>query len=762
MRTPLQRPAELSAPEAADSSSDRSHQNSPTSLPPALSLQAHGSDSSQSDGGDGKVGCGAVDGIVAGAARVIHEFPSVEFSRAVRPSAGDPIEAEIPAELWEGTVGLLCRTGVCGEKNLRSLRKGVARQAYAGMEATARSLHAPVAFSSGSAAAAASVADPSGQPRPPRPTNASTVVGGALHSVFPMRFHTEGGFAPTFVGTCSLNGSDDPVRTELMSSCITSVWADEDSRNPPVFIFGRSGRADTAKKARQLLQMAQLVISRSPPEPSPPGRAAPPLRLLFCSLLNALPVDRRERDFFRRQLGTLCTPLSRSPRPHSLQPPASSPTRPRCSASTAMHPPEPLFEHRDPEDSSMMDLSCASMAAMAAMCDESMASMEADDGFDFPAGVAQLGAEFAYLNYSANWPLSFRLGAKSAHNARHPHALRTYLRWAAIDTLAVLQSLPPDAPGVGRVRAQLEHVAELGEDAVWTDGLARLRAAVAVVVQAAADDRARAAAQKLFIACELLGRMSANRAANYRHRAGEMLQLCILNHVLGVIPFTNCKSGIDRAGVISALWTTFNQLLVREQPSLWLWFYLSVCYPVVVKTVHRVHGCGLPETGRQVPMQQMREGLDLDTAPITVLPFMPDGGQKAAVEELCHLVGPRSHARGGRSESRAYAVLETLFFSDGKAILPQLQCGFLANQLGVTTKVAAASTGAFGLKYGESGPAFNALAAQFYPRKLRSADGAKSITLTQVRGGIKPICKDVAVAAEAVPMIVGVSSARGT
>lgn len=112
-------------------------------------------------------------------------------------------------------------------------------------------------------------------------------------------------------------------------------------------------------------------------------------------------------------------------------------------------------------------------------------------------------------------------------------------------------------------------------------------------------------------------------------------------------------------------------------------------------------------------------------------------------------------------EARGFELLESLFFADEAAILPQLQVGYLINQLAITTKVACASTGIHGLKYGNAGMGqYNAMAAQFYPQQVRCQESGEVVNLTEVKKGF--IVSDVALTDSALPYIVGSASGRGT
>lgn len=400
------------------------------------------------------------------------------------------------------------------------------------------------------------------------------------------------------------------------------------------------------------------------------------------------------------------------------------------------------------------------------------------DAFDFAGGVSSLGADYAYLNFVINWPLGMRLGVappQGAHNATHPQGLQQHLRWLAVDVAAALESLCGRAPNA-KTRAVEAHLRALrsvcsakGEAAdPWANDLPKVRKAIAGLAEvtrnanlpSGASDRA--VCNRFAMAAELLAQVSASRGTNFRRRATELLQLCILEHLLGVVPFFNCKSGIDRAGFCAALWTTVHQLMSRQHATLWEWYFFSLHYALLVNTAHRVDGCAMrpePHKPPEVPQKQLLEEVFMTSD--ALLPFPPEEPQEATryrfAQELFNLYQPNAKPQ----DARIYNALEKLFFAGPDALMPCLQLGFLANQLGVTVKVAAASTGVHGLKYGNCGIGqYNAIAAQFMPARVRCAENGKSVPICEVKKGW--VASDVAFTDEIMPYIVGSSSGRGT
>eukprot|EP01065_Artemidia_motanka_P037356 TRINITY_DN4579_c0_g1_i5.p1 TRINITY_DN4579_c0_g1~~TRINITY_DN4579_c0_g1_i5.p1 ORF type:complete len:757 (+),score=135.79 TRINITY_DN4579_c0_g1_i5:244-2514(+) len=396
--------------------------------------------------------------------------------------------------------------------------------------------------------------------------------------------------------------------------------------------------------------------------------------------------------------------------------------------------------------------------------------------FDFSAAMGRMGVEHAYLNMVANWPLCLPFGWSAPHgrhNATHGNALRRHLVWLAQDVVHACELLPPEAKEKGTIalRVLVKGANEIAEghtgDDPWgpSGALFTVREALGVLKTAAryAGPDAQERASELFMAAECLRSLSECKGLTFRKRAQEILQLAVLERVLGVVATFNCKSGIDRCGCLSAIWTTFYQLLLGGHGQLWKWFYLAMAYPVVVKTFHKVPPCD----NSTVPVKEFRENSDLrqDSA----LPFPPKDQDYEGVLKLlefaehCEMSEPRSRSPQGRCESDIHNLLERLFYADRQSILPALHAGFLANQLGVTTKIAAASTGVHGLKYGDRGVLANALSAQFMPASLHCAecgDAKHSIPITEVRRVM--LSDEVVFTTTAHSYIVGASSGRGT
>merc|ERR1711924_330651 len=115
---------------------------------------------------------------------------------------------------------------------------------------------------------------------------------------------------------------------------------------------------------------------------------------------------------------------------------------------------------------------------------------------------------------------------------------------------------------------------------------------------------------------------------------------------------------------------------------------------------------------------------------------MPNASKYENVKKLCDVTVDDKHAaiaaEGSPSVERfGFVLLERMFFDTPDGLLPQLQCVFFSNLTGVATKVAAASTGVHGLKYGDSGLGqYNSLAAQFMPRAVCCLENNSRVEIT--------------------------------
>eukprot|EP00659_Diplonema_papillatum_P003432 gene3432-5374_t len=435
--------------------------------------------------------------------------------------------------------------------------------------------------------------------------------------------------------------------------------------------------------------------------------------------------------------------------------------------------------------------------------------------FDFPVAMQLLRADYSYLNLIANWPLAVRLGTAqdhAKHNIAHHLGYLKHLEWLIADTQRLLRD-------VGRPDGDFLSKSHAGEDP-WKTTLPRIRRTIAALSAAFAaartdeasarklppaekperipgtpEDEARDAdgsssgdrpakpvaptadirkrASELYMAAVLLGELTAQKGSNFRRRAAEFLQLTLLEHLLDVVPVYNCKSGIDRTGVCSALWTSFHQILHRKTnaPPLWLWFYLSLNYPLLLKTVKGIHGCGDVSSGRRhIPLRQLEESCLKNMS--CLLPFPAAGSTDAAalqlytnVEELHQLLNPQqtqaAHASLGSVENRAYRLLCTLFFEGDTSLVAQLHHAFFVNVVASAAKVAVASTGVQGLKYGESGKLHNALCAQFLPTIacVDSPTAHSTLQLTEVRRGLAGT--EIVLSKEFSQYLVAAAEARG-
>lgn len=198
-----------------------------------------------------------------------------------------------------------------------------------------------------------------------------------------------------------------------------------------------------------------------------------------------------------------------------------------------------------------------------------------------------------------------------------------YLIWIAQDVQEALSSLPDNLIQSKDVQDNLDALQQLtkgecrGTD-VWTTGMSKVRKAIVTLCAQVATKDGRTTAEgvtkdhetcnRLSMAVDLLHTLSSGRGNSFSKRAAELLQLCVLEHLLGVVPFFNCKSGLDRCGAITALWTTFHQLIVEQEPRTWLWYYLALCYPLLLKVVHEIDGCSA--TKRLVPGKALRDRLN--------------------------------------------------------------------------------------------------------------------------------------------------------
>eukprot|EP01060_Flectonema_neradi_P014621 TRINITY_DN21253_c0_g1_i1.p1 TRINITY_DN21253_c0_g1~~TRINITY_DN21253_c0_g1_i1.p1 ORF type:complete len:818 (+),score=102.88 TRINITY_DN21253_c0_g1_i1:76-2529(+) len=573
-----------------------------------------------------------------------------------------------------------------------------------------------------------------------------------------------------FVGTFCLNtnGNAD-LKASLLTTCLTQLYSASDRQNP-IYVIGRCGRIDTSVKCRELLLLVTEAIKKTRSEQQP-LLDYKPTRIRICSLLNAISIDKKESQFFRAQCSTLTgSDAIRDPMPvhrtKSLK--IRSTQRPSPPPSPSDQLTEDLIaQHKD----HLNVHGCGSSMSSYQSEDLSLSSAnntERDDAatLDFEACLNSLNVEYSYINLVANWPLSLRLGSSQspAHNICNPHGFIKHLRW--------LESDIRDALFQRRLEyAESEY--ECDDETVWKTALPRLRDSVQTLIRTSTNDDQREESCKYFMAVVLLSKLIQQKGSNFRGRAAEFLQLCVLEHILGVVPFFNCKSGIDRTGVASALWTSVHQLLLGDDPPpLWEIYYLSLCYPMIVKLCHRIHGCGdIENKMRQIPMRQLAKCCF--SFPETQLPFAAGGSSSSellqkysAVEELYQILHPNaglhSHSALGSVPQRSYELVNVLFMSPVKeALVPRLQHAFFLNMLGTSTKIAAFSTGVFGLKYGDCGMVinqYNALAAQFLPCKICSP--TRSLVITETRRGLTGT--DVVVSKEFAPYLVAASDARGT
>ena len=575
-----------------------------------------------------------------------------------------------------------------------------------------------------------------------------------------------------FVGTFCLNtqGNDD-LKASLLTTCLTQLYSNNDKQNP-IYIIGRCGRIDTAVKCKDLVLMITEVIRkmRNRYEETVEYR---PMRIRICSLLNAISIDKKESQFFRAQCSTLTG--NESPKESLSLKSRSMRMRSSQRPSPPVSPSEQLTEDLVAQyrDHLNVNTSGSSISSFHSDLSTSSANNTDRDGtahLDFEAHMQSLNADYSYINLVANWPLSLRLGASQnpQHNVCSRFGYMKHLKWLEHDVRDAL------------FQRRLEYVGcfdyDYEDDTVWKISLPRLRDAVQTLIRTSTTDDQREESCKYFMAVVLLSELVQSKGSNFRGRAAELLQLCLLEHILEVIPFFNCKSGIDRTGVATALWTSVHQLLLGENAlPLWQLYYLSLSYPIVLKLCYGIHGCGdLENKMRQIPMRQLHKCCF--AVPETQLPFAAGGSgdsevlaKYSVVEELYQILHPgaesHSHSALGSVPQRAFELINSLFLipSDGidNAIIPRLQHAFFLNIVGTTTKVAAFSTGVFGLKYGDCGMVinqYNALAAQFLPSKICSP--SRTLNITETRRGLTGT--DVVVSKEFAPYLVAASDARGT
>lgn len=139
----------------------------------------------------------------------------------------------------------------------------------------------------------------------------------------------------------------------------------------PSFAFGRHGRVDTVRKARQLLVLVQMTLSKAPVWPPSSKLSASQVsrrpRVRILSLLNGILIDKKEVVMFRDQLAVLTQEV-------------------RSRSETG---------EQDPE-------SCSPSSFASGFS-------KGDLVFDFHTGMSELGVEYSYLNFVVNWPLGMRL-----------------------------------------------------------------------------------------------------------------------------------------------------------------------------------------------------------------------------------------------------------------------------------------------------------------------------------------------------------------
>jgi len=401
-----------------------------------------------------------MDAIIADAYRVAVDLPSHALSAQLSPDSQKVFQVNIETKsLWENTMGLCMQAGdwghsrcddvlkCSGGRKLEDLRVQIARQANSKMLALNVPEHWPCS-SSGPAVSSESW----------RPDNLSTRVGGIYHNTIPVqpsllssgRASHDGG---TFIGACSLHQQGSRAGLDLVGTCLVRVYAHGGEQNNvlPTHIIGRSGRVDSCMKASQLVQLVSLAIDQlsvqsedSIEQQSLPGTEQL-RRVRFCSLLNAIALDHKELSFFRSQLSELTGSLT-----SSVQGFVSRFFRPR--------------------------------------------SHDARELSDFSSAMRELGVDFAYLNFVANWPLSARQGCAlpcGHHNTQHEHALRRHLVWVAQDIDAALDALPCEmltrhAKGVGEHRRQLHDLCKgCGAcfDHPWDAGLLCVRQAITFMAE---------------------------------------------------------------------------------------------------------------------------------------------------------------------------------------------------------------------------------------------------------------------------------------
>ena len=172
----------------------------------------------------------------------------------------------------------------------------------------------------------------------------------------------------------------------------------------------------------------------------------------------------------------------------------------------------------------------------------------------------------------------------------------------------------------------------------------------------------------LFMAIVLFFNLQDGYQATYKKRAGQFLQLFVLMHLLNVTCSLNCKSGLDRTGCLSAVMSSFHQLVLTSHSEMWKWFYFSLNYQNLLKTMYR--------------MDAQEPFFPKLPCPINIT-FTPE-----------------------------------LFFESSTSIMSDFQSAFLMNLLAISSKIPIYSTGLYGLKYEN-----NYLVAQYLPPQLQYPGG---------------------------------------
>eukprot|EP01064_Diplonema_japonicum_P003064 TRINITY_DN1201_c0_g4_i1.p1 TRINITY_DN1201_c0_g4~~TRINITY_DN1201_c0_g4_i1.p1 ORF type:complete len:757 (+),score=138.38 TRINITY_DN1201_c0_g4_i1:130-2400(+) len=647
-----------------------------------------------------------ISGLLKTSSKVSNSFPSDRFSACCHPHVKDcSVSVVFPSERsFADTLGILKDVSKAADDgSLRSLRKPYAEAAI--------NTTSPVSF---------------GCPVWEVPHNLTQIV---VPSDGPCK---EG----PFIGTKVLNvAGQREDKAALLSTCIAEIASN--------VVIGRHGRVDTSVKARQLAQFVGYVLRRR-------GLQGVNVRMRFCSLLNALSITPKEMAYFKNQL-TLLSGFNgalRCPSPSPSPDRNTSAPIPMCSS--PVHGP-----HSSSPEQLTISPGIFSSGAGSLMSVDSVSDVPPMDlgtaFFDFPTAMAEMGVDYSYLNFVANWPLSLRLGNQPAskHNATHDMGLKKHLQWLVLDVLEALAAV--------NVHMDLPICME----DPWRVTLPKVRSAVNTLCEGSTTEKEKVLACNLFMAVNLLAELTGNKGSNFRRRAAELLQLCLLEHILGTIPFFNCKSGIDRTGVCNALWAAVSQLMSSaEPPPLWLVYYLAMNYSLVLKISKGVHGCV-----KAIPVCQLTESNFVHAS--MLLPH-PAGGSSDAqelilysnIEELYQLVASKG-TLGSAIEELSYSNIATLFFSTGESLVPRLQYSFFVNVLGVAARVSCISTGVHGLKYGDCGKIpghHNALAAQFLPSYMKTP--SQSIKVTGLRRNLAGT--DIIVTKEFAVYLVAAADARGT